>query len=168
MAYEKLTLWKPGRTPGLDPRPHAGGSSWDQSPDHRARRDRQDRALPGDRPGLGESARDEISPAGRRWDLFRTQASAGDSLWASVAVDRRLPRKQFSDEQLIDVLRKVGLERLIARVGGLDPEHDWPARPVTRREPPPRDRQGPPGGPPIRVSRSHGRRLDVGPDRPRL
>jgi putative ATP-binding cassette transporter len=36
------------------------------------------------------------------------------------------PGKSFTDLQLIEVLRKVGLERMVARVGGLDPEHDWP------------------------------------------
>jgi putative ATP-binding cassette transporter len=36
------------------------------------------------------------------------------------------PGQEFSDDQLIDALRKVGLERLIARVGGLDPQQDWP------------------------------------------
>jgi vitamin B12/bleomycin/antimicrobial peptide transport system ATP-binding/permease protein len=37
------------------------------------------------------------------------------------------PGRKFSDDQLIDTLRKVGLEQLIGRVGGLDPEQDWPA-----------------------------------------
>ena len=36
------------------------------------------------------------------------------------------PGKEFTDDQLIDVLGKVGLERMVARVGGLDREHDWP------------------------------------------
>jgi vitamin B12/bleomycin/antimicrobial peptide transport system ATP-binding/permease protein len=36
------------------------------------------------------------------------------------------PGKGFSDQALIDVLRRVGLERMVDRVGGLDPEHDWP------------------------------------------
>ena len=36
------------------------------------------------------------------------------------------PGQKFSDDQLIDTLRKVGLEQLIGRVGGLDPEQDWP------------------------------------------
>jgi vitamin B12/bleomycin/antimicrobial peptide transport system ATP-binding/permease protein len=34
--------------------------------------------------------------------------------------------KQFTDQELVDVLQKVGLERMVARAGGLDPEHDWP------------------------------------------
>ena len=37
------------------------------------------------------------------------------------------PGKSFTDQELIEVLRKVGLERMVARVGGLDPEHDWPS-----------------------------------------
>ncbi len=36
------------------------------------------------------------------------------------------PGKRFTDQELNDVLRRVGLERMVARVGGLDPEHDWP------------------------------------------
>ena len=36
------------------------------------------------------------------------------------------PGGPINDEQITDVLRKVGLERLIARVGGLDSEQDWP------------------------------------------
>ena len=35
------------------------------------------------------------------------------------------PGQSFSDEQLGDVLRKVGLGQLAARVGGLDLERDW-------------------------------------------
>ena len=37
------------------------------------------------------------------------------------------PGHEFSDDQLVNTLKKVGLERLIARVGGLDPEQDWPS-----------------------------------------
>jgi vitamin B12/bleomycin/antimicrobial peptide transport system ATP-binding/permease protein len=37
------------------------------------------------------------------------------------------PGHEFSDDELVDTLKKVGLERLIARVGGLDPEQDWPS-----------------------------------------
>ncbi len=36
------------------------------------------------------------------------------------------PGERFADHALTDVLEKVGLERMVARVGGLDPEHDWP------------------------------------------
>jgi putative ATP-binding cassette transporter len=37
------------------------------------------------------------------------------------------PGGKFTDDQLVDVLRKVGLERMIARVRGLDPDHEWPS-----------------------------------------
>ena len=35
------------------------------------------------------------------------------------------PDRAFDDDQLRDVLRRVGLEEAVARVGGLDAEHDW-------------------------------------------
>jgi putative ATP-binding cassette transporter len=35
------------------------------------------------------------------------------------------PDRAFGDDQLRDVLRRVGLEEAVARVGGLDAEHDW-------------------------------------------
>jgi vitamin B12/bleomycin/antimicrobial peptide transport system ATP-binding/permease protein len=35
------------------------------------------------------------------------------------------PDRAFGDDQLHDVLRRVGLEEAVARVGGLDAEHDW-------------------------------------------
>jgi vitamin B12/bleomycin/antimicrobial peptide transport system ATP-binding/permease protein len=34
--------------------------------------------------------------------------------------------KRSTDQELNDVLHRVGLERMVSRVGGLDPEHDWP------------------------------------------
>ena len=33
--------------------------------------------------------------------------------------------QQFTDHELEAVLRKVGLDQMAARVGGLEPEHDW-------------------------------------------
>lgn len=38
-----------------------------------------------------------------------------------IAIDE----SKFDDEQLIDVVRKVGLEEALRRIGGLDVEHDW-------------------------------------------
>jgi putative ATP-binding cassette transporter len=35
------------------------------------------------------------------------------------------PDRAFGDNQLREVLRRVGLEAAVARVGGLDAEHDW-------------------------------------------
>ena len=35
------------------------------------------------------------------------------------------PERAFGDDQLRDVLRRVGLEEAVTRVGGLDAEHDW-------------------------------------------
>jgi putative ATP-binding cassette transporter len=35
------------------------------------------------------------------------------------------PGRQFTDQELDAVLRKVGLEQMADRVGGLDPAHDW-------------------------------------------
>jgi putative ATP-binding cassette transporter len=35
------------------------------------------------------------------------------------------PDRALGDDQLRDVLRRVGLEEAVARVGGLDAEHDW-------------------------------------------
>jgi putative ATP-binding cassette transporter len=35
------------------------------------------------------------------------------------------PDRAFGDDELHDVLRRVGLEEAVARVGGLDAEHDW-------------------------------------------
>ena len=36
-----------------------------------------------------------------------------------------MPSKSFSDDELIDVLRKVGLDTALRRLGGLHAEHDW-------------------------------------------
>src|SRR5262249_37947196 len=36
-----------------------------------------------------------------------------------------MPDRSFSDGQLVEVLRKVGLEPILQRLGGLDVEHDW-------------------------------------------
>ncbi|MBV8077237.1 MAG: ABC transporter ATP-binding protein/permease, partial [Planctomycetaceae bacterium] len=36
-----------------------------------------------------------------------------------------MPSKSFSDDELIDVLRKVGLDSALRRLGGLHAEHDW-------------------------------------------
>jgi putative ATP-binding cassette transporter len=35
------------------------------------------------------------------------------------------PERSFDDKVLLDVLRKVGLEAVVHRMGGLDVEHDW-------------------------------------------
>jgi putative ATP-binding cassette transporter len=43
------------------------------------------------------------------------------------------PERHFDDEQLRDVLRAVGLESAVGRLGGLDVEHDW-ARDFTMAE----------------------------------
>ena len=98
VAYEKLTLWKPGERRPLSARPYAGGSAWDQSPDHGARRDRQDRALPGDRPGLGERAKGESSGRRAMASVSCPSIRCG-SLRPSLAIDRRLPGQKFSDDQ---------------------------------------------------------------------
>jgi putative ATP-binding cassette transporter len=37
------------------------------------------------------------------------------------------PKRTFRDEELLSVLRQVGLESLVARYGGLDAERDWSA-----------------------------------------
>src|SRR5262249_42235550 len=35
------------------------------------------------------------------------------------------PEQTFDDTQLVDALRRMGLESTLERVGGLDSEHDW-------------------------------------------
>jgi putative ATP-binding cassette transporter len=37
------------------------------------------------------------------------------------------PERTFDDDQFRDALRKVGLESVLDRLGGLDVEHDWAA-----------------------------------------
>jgi putative ATP-binding cassette transporter len=36
-----------------------------------------------------------------------------------------MPDRAFSDDQLVDALRRVGLEATLGRIGGLDVVHDW-------------------------------------------
>jgi putative ATP-binding cassette transporter len=36
-----------------------------------------------------------------------------------------IAERTFDDDQLLDALRRVGLEPVLHRVGGLDAEHDW-------------------------------------------
>jgi vitamin B12/bleomycin/antimicrobial peptide transport system ATP-binding/permease protein len=126
VAYDKLTLWKPGERRALlrdlTLEVSHGTNLLITGPDSNAKT-----AL--------------FMATARVWQMGdgRISRPAGDGICfvprAPLAVRCGLrshlivayPGQEFTDDQLIDALRKVGLEKLIGRVGGLDPEQDWPS-----------------------------------------
>jgi vitamin B12/bleomycin/antimicrobial peptide transport system ATP-binding/permease protein len=124
VAYEKLTLWKPGERRAFIREltlavPH-GTNLLITGPDSTAKTTLFMATAEIWRIGEGRISR----PAGDGICFVpKHPLAVRCGLRSQLIV--AYPGQQFSDDQLIDALRKVGLEHLVARVGGLDPEQDW-------------------------------------------
>ena len=125
VAYEKLTLWKPGKPNPLIrdltlviPR---GTNLLITGPDADAKT-----ALFLATAGVWEKGEGRvIRPAGDGICFVpKHPLAVRCGLRSQLVIG--YPGKQFTDQELTDVLKRVGLERMVARVGGLEPEHDWP------------------------------------------
>jgi vitamin B12/bleomycin/antimicrobial peptide transport system ATP-binding/permease protein len=126
VAYEKLTLWKPGEQQPLIRDltlvvPH-GTNLLITGPGAAAKT-----ALFLATAGVWEKGEGRIiRPADDRICFVpKHPLAVRCGLRSQLVVN--YPGRRFTDDQLIDVLHKVGLERITARVGGLDSEQDWPS-----------------------------------------
>lgn len=125
VAYDKLTLWKPGERQTFIRDltlavPH-GTNLLITGPDSTAKTSLLLATAQVWRTGEGQ-----ISRPGGDGICFVPKAPLAVRCGLRSQLIVGYPGKHFNDNQLIDALRKVGLDQLIARVGGLDPEQDWP------------------------------------------